>query len=187
MLIVALVYYNFLAPTDVTLVYKEGDRCPDFTLSTVYDNKGAYDEDGQKIEKFSMLENRGTVTVLNYWYTTCGPCIAELPGFNRVKQECGSEINIVAIHAANMNTDAEIQGFINSYSNIDNVTHEVTEWKDYSIMFALDTALTYKTFGGKSAYPMTVIIDKDGVISFVKQGALEEELLREKIAEAVNK
>ncbi|MDE6613374.1 MAG: 4Fe-4S binding protein [Clostridia bacterium] len=184
-LITALVYYNFLAPTDVTAIYKEGDRCPDFTLETVFETDGAYGEDGNKIEKFSMLENRGTVTVLNYWYTDCGPCIAELPGFNRVKEEFGDEINVIAIHARDMTSNAVIQSFLDERSNIDSVTGEVTYWKNYSITFALDTN-TYKMLGGKSTYPMTVIIDKNGVISFVKQGSLTEDLLRTKVQEALN-
>lgn len=185
-LITSLVYYNFLAPTDVTLVYAEGDRCPDFTLERVFDTDGAYGSDGLKTEKFSMLENRGTVTMLNYWYVGCGPCEKELPGFNRVKEEYGDEIIMIAIHASDMSPDAAIQGFLDERSNIDSVSGEVTYWKNYSIMFALDTSYTYKTFGGKSAYPMTVIIDKHGVISSVVQGSLEEDALREKVIEAMN-
>ncbi len=185
-LISALVYYNFFAPTDVTMVYKEGDRCPDFTLERTFDTAGAYDKDGNRIEKFSMLENRGTVTVLNYWYTDCGPCVAELPGFNRVKEELGGEVTMIAIHAKDMTSNAEIQRFLDEKSNIDSATGEVTYWKNYSIMFALDTSDTYKMLGGKSTYPMTVIIDKSGVISFVQQGPLSEELLRTKVQEALN-
>ncbi|MDE6104450.1 MAG: 4Fe-4S binding protein [Clostridia bacterium] len=182
-LITALVYYNAFAPTDTTTVYK--DRCPDFTLERVFDTDGAYDKDGERIEKFSMSENIGTVTVLNYWYLDCGPCIAELPGFNRVKEEFGDEVNVIAIHAKDMNSNKEIQDFLDEKSNIDSVTGEETPWKHYSIMFALDTT-TYKMLGGKSTYPMTVIIDKNGVISFVKQGNLAEDLLRAKVIEALN-
>ena len=40
--------------------------------------------------------------------------------------------------------------------------------------------LIYKMLGGKGAYPLTVIIDQNGVIAHVKQGAMSEsELLLE--------
>jgi len=42
-------------------------------------------------------------------------------------------------------------------------------------------------FGGKSAYPTTVIIDADGVISFYRDGSLPEATLREEIQKALKK
>ncbi|MDE6001098.1 MAG: 4Fe-4S binding protein, partial [Clostridia bacterium] len=131
-LIAALVYYNFFAPTAAVSSLQVGDDCPDFTLSVVYDNKGAHDEDGNKIESFNVSECKGKVTVINYWYTTCGPCVAELPSFNRVKEEYGDEIVMVAVHAYGMESDRRIQEFIDAASN------DKESWSDYSITFALD-------------------------------------------------
>ena len=100
LLITALVYYNFLAPSNVTRVYALGDKCPDFALST-YDTQGAY-SGGVKTDKFSSLEYKGTVTVINFWYTTCDPCVEELPYFESVKEKFGDKVVMVAVHAANM-------------------------------------------------------------------------------------
>ncbi len=176
-LIGALVYYNLFSKGSVATTFGEGDKLPDFTLSKVFDNAGAYGADGEKIEKFSTLECRGTVTVINFWYTTCEPCVAELPGFDRVKQEFGDDVIIVAVHAAGMVSNDKIQEFIDS------------NWSDFSIMFSVDTSSVdcYTMLGGKSTYPMTVIIDADGVITYVRQGSMEEDVLREEIASAMNK
>ena len=89
-LIASLVYFNFFAATSNVMVYKVGDKCPDFTLGTVYKNAGSCDGDGnQIINRFSVLESRGKVTVINYWETTCDPCKEELPWFERIYREYG--------------------------------------------------------------------------------------------------
>lgn len=181
-LVTALVYYNFLAPTSVSATFGVGDKCPDFVYETIFETDGAYDKDGNKIERYSTIESKGTVTVINYWYTTCGPCVAELPGFNRVKEEFGDEIIMIAVHAYGMVSNRMIQQFIDTADN----DHDV--WSDYSIMFALDNEQeTYTMLGGKSTYPMTVIVDKDGIISYVQQGPMSEENLRTQINKTLGK
>ena len=72
-------------------LYKQGDLCPLFELERYNAEDGA---------KFSVLESRGKVTVLNFWYTTCDPCKEELPEFEEVYKSYNGEINMVAIHSA---------------------------------------------------------------------------------------
>ena len=174
LLITALVYYNFLAPSNVTRVYALGDKCPDFALST-YDTQGAY-SGGVKTDKFSSLEYKGTVTVINFWYTTCDPCVEELPYFESVKEKFGDKVVMVAVHAANMASESEVQGFINGKG-----------WRDWQIIFAQDTSETdcFTMLGGKSAYPLTVVVNTSGVISFVQQGKTSEAALTEAIENAM--
>lgn len=178
-LISALVYYNFFAPTAEVSGIRVGDDCPDFTLSTVYENKGAY-VDGNKLESFTVSECKGKVTVINYWYTTCGPCVAELPSFNRVKEDYGDSIVMVAVHAWGMESNRRIQEFIDAANN------DKESWSDYSVMFALDTAQSYAALGGNGSYPMTVILNAEGKITHIEQITLTEALLRNKINEALN-
>jgi len=176
-LVTALVYYNFLAPT--AEVYDDLEDCPNFTYTTVYDTKGAY-KDGEKIQSFSVQENRGTVTVLNFWYTSCGPCVAELPAFNRVKEEYGDKVTVVAVHETGLETNAAIQNFIDASTSVK------TSWSDYSIIFALDISpKSYDVLGGKGAYPMTVIVDANGKITYTRQGSMSEELLKSELDKAL--
>lgn len=175
-LIAALVYYNFIDVQSGGIVYKVGDRCPDITLKT-YKSAGTCDGEGNlTYEEFSTMESRGTVTVINFWYTTCDPCVAELPYFEKVRAEFGDQIIMVAVHSATAmpKGGAEgVQSFINSNG-----------WNDYGIVFAQDTEeiACYNMLGGSGAYPTTVIIDKNGHISYFMDGAVEEDELRNEIA-----
>lgn len=173
-LIASLVYFNFFAATSNALVYKVGDKCPDFTLE-VYKNAGSCDEDGnQIITEFSVLESRGKVTVINYWETTCDPCKEELPWFESIYREYDGAINMVAIH--NYMRTENVQTFIDTKLGL----------SEYTLILALDTEEdTYAKLGGKGAYPLTVIIDADGVISFVQQGKVSEDVLRNAIQSAM--
>ena len=38
----------------------------------------------------------GKVTVINFWYTACGPCVAELPYFDAVANEYADEASVIA-------------------------------------------------------------------------------------------
>jgi len=50
----------------------ERAAAPDFTLA---------DLEGKKL---TLSELRGKVVVLNFWTTTCGPCVAEMPSLDRL-------------------------------------------------------------------------------------------------------
>ncbi len=178
-LIASLVYFNFFAKTNAVSGLQIGDDCPDFTFTTVYDSKGAYNGD-EKIDEITISGNKGKVVVLNFWYTTCGPCVAELPGFNRVNNEFGDDVMMVALHASGFVSNSKIQEFIDTTIN-DGTNY----WRDYSLIFALDINNTsYTMLGGKTTYPMTVIVDKDGKISLIKHGPLAEDVLKNEIIKA---
>ena len=118
---------------------------------------------------FSIIENRGKITVINFWYTTCTPCVAELPHFNKVYKEYKEDVSIIAVHNAEMYQDDPegVLEFVNS------------QFKDYEILFAYDDVASpyYTILGGKKAWPTTVIVDQEGVITLVKHGSLTEEEL----------
>lgn len=189
-LVLALVYYNFLAPDDEAQsvgksVYKVGDECPEFTLSL-------FKSQSENTE-FSVFDCKGKVTVINYWQTTCGPCVKELPYFEQIHREYAGAINMVAVHSY-LVTD-NVQRFINDKG-----------WDEWTMMLALDGSngggeLTinadgtgyeavevdsFTKLGGKGAFPVTVIVNAEGVITFVRQGEIPESMLRDEIAKAMN-
>ena len=94
----------------------------------------------------------------------------------KVRAEYGDQIIMVAVHSATAmpKGGAEgVQSFINSNG-----------WNDYGIVFAQDTEeiACYNMLGGSGAYPTTVIIDKNGHISYFMDGPVEEDELRNEIA-----
>lgn len=173
-LITALVYYA-VQETKSTMVYGVGDKAPAFTLQ-VYESAGTWNE-------FSTIECKGKVTVINYWYTDCDPCKAELPYFESIYEEYDGAINMFAVHSYSAVPSGGVQAWLDG-----NVDRNGRAWNSYEITFAQDTeeTCTYLMFGGKYAYPMTVVLDANGVIDFVKQGACSETELREAIVAAMN-
>lgn len=152
---------------------KIGDFIKDFELKLY---KTASDKYVDENSTFDTLDCLGKVLVINFWYTTCTPCVNELEGyFEKVFEEYQDKINMVAIHSKNRTED--VQKFLDSKG-----------WCDYKMMIAQDTSLvnSYETLGGKSAYPMTVIVNKHGIITHVSNGSISESALRQKIEEALN-
>ena len=98
-----------------------GNTCPNISLDIIGSN-----------ENFSVQENAsaGKVTVLNFWYTTCGPCLEELPHFYQVAKDYKEYVTIVAVHIDQPNVD--VTGFIQNYSG-----HP--EWLDGTMLVGWDT------------------------------------------------
>lgn len=148
----ALVYYNFFDKKD-----------------TVEDSPGI----SEGTPTFNPKTN-GKVTVVNFWYTRCPGCVAELPEFDRVAKEYGDRITVVAIHANNPE--------LYSGEAYDWVTGR---YADYDILFLKDAAgdaFYYKLHGG-GTWPMTLVIDENGVII----ERVETEMTYDELKAAVDK
>ncbi len=124
-------------------------------------------------EKFSVSANRGKITIINFWYTSCTPCVKELPHFNSLYEKYIDDVVVIAIHEAGMYqaNPTNVQNFINN------------QFKDFSILFGYDQVGSsyYSALGGKDAWPVTVIVDQEGVISMVRHGSLTETELETEI------
>jgi peroxiredoxin len=60
--------------------------------------------------KFSISENRNNVVVLNFWATWCGPCVGEMPAFEKLKNDRMSGVEIVAVNY--QESKADVDAFI---------------------------------------------------------------------------
>ncbi len=165
----ALVYYNFIDKADTELrIYTAGELCPDVEIPTF----NGTDYSG---EKFNPLENKGKVTVLNFWYTQCGGCVAELPAFDKIASEYKDMVTVVAITKSTYSYVKESYAFINE------------GYADSEIIWGLDTPIDpsnptsadvlFKSLGGGDAYPMTVILDRNGNIFTIQNAGLEYDIL----------
>ncbi len=154
-------------------VFKEGDTCPLFVLDRYNAEEGA---------KVSLLESRGKVTVLNYWYTDCDPCKAELPEFEKVYEDYDGAIDMFVIHSYSAVPSTGVQYFLDTAKD-----KNCRAWNSYKLTFAQDTQElnTYAMLGGKYAYPMTVIVNAEGKITFVNQGPCSEEVLKQEVEKAL--
>lgn len=124
-------------------------------------------------EVFSVASNKGKIVVINFWYTSCTPCVAELPYFDKVYKKYQDDVVVIAIHSGSIyesNPDG-VKEFINS------------QFKDFAISFGYDDVLApyYEILGGTGAYPMTLIIDQDGMVSYNNPGSITESELENEI------
>ena len=129
-------------------------------------------------EKFSVSNNSGKITVINFWYTSCTPCVQELPHFDKVYKEFSDDVVMIAIHNGSMyeNDKIGVKDYIDS------------QFADFTILFGYDDASSpyYTILGGKEAWPMTVIVDQYGFITLVSQGPLTELELKTEIEKLLN-
>ena len=145
--------------------YVVGDKIMDFTVDTF--------ESAYKGETFSSNDALGKVFVLNFWFASCGPCVEELPYFEQVKEEYGDRIVMVAIHANNDEV-GRAQFFIDA----EDAKNNKTSWSDWQIIFGRDRSFEdmrdeiFTRCGGKASYPITLVVNAEGIITFVRQGAI---------------
>jgi len=129
-------------------------------------------------ESFAVDQNRGKVTVINFWGTWCGPCIAELPHFEEVAKTFADTVTVVAVHS-NYKAPTAAEWIAKNYP-------------DTSILFAQDpddgvNGAYYTALGGEGDFPMTIIVDARGVITFTRRGSLTHDELVAAVEEALFK
>lgn len=170
LLIGSLVYYNFIdkAPTANTVGYAIGNICVSEDIKILHGGEGS----------FNVSQNKGKITVINFWYTTCQPCLEELPHFEEVYKEYtdkGVSIDMIAICSAD---DSE-----------DDITFCILEhgFENYTMKFGRNNAgeSYYFAMGGKGQYPMTVVVDAEGIIVARSEAKMEKAELVEAIEKAL--
>jgi cytochrome c biogenesis protein CcmG, thiol:disulfide interchange protein DsbE len=130
-----------------------GERvlAPDFTL-------GRLEGDGE----LSLRSLRGKVVVLNFWQTTCPPCEAEAPAFQRVWERYRDE-GVVFLGVDFWDLDSDARRFLNRYG--------VTYPQVYD-----GPGKTLEPYGVLAA-PETFFIDRRGQIVGHVRGELSEDEL----------
>ena len=106
---------------------------------------------------FNIEKPKAKVTIINFWYTSCGPCVKELPDFNRIADEYNGEVMIYAIHAA-VGPKFMVPSFIEENFGDFNMDYIKFGWDEGSEYYA--------SLNMRDAYPATLIIDEDGVIQY---------------------
>lgn len=168
LLVSALVYYNFIdKPIDDALkIYGEGDMCPSLDIP-IYNGEGEY------TESFNPTDNKGKVTVINFWGVWCPGCIKELPYFDQIASDLEGSVDVIAIHT------------FDQMSESDEYIEE--HFADSKIKFGVDRLTVdgdttsgeylYTTLGGTGTYPITIIVDPNGEIFSLQQTELDYDTL----------
>ncbi|HEX4321785.1 MAG TPA: TlpA disulfide reductase family protein [Acidobacteriaceae bacterium] len=124
-------------------------------------------------EKFADL--RGSITVVNFWATWCGPCREELPLLSKLSEEYGvkyaqGKVRFVAISADEDPGNAKNRARIEQFLNAQKPAMEVWVGADLDMLGRL---------GLGNVLPATVVLDEQGeVIAKVLGQAHEEDVRR---------
>lgn len=107
-------------------------------------------------EIIDLKNLRGKVVVLNFWFTDCQPCVAEMPELNKLV----AKYNDVAFLAITFDSKGKLERFFK--------THKF----DYTIISNNNIINDYKVRG----FPLNILIDQNGEIVFKKTGPFIKEL-----------
>lgn len=119
------------------------------------------------VQQLAEVAGLGTPVVLNFWSSTCIPCLKEMPAFEEVRAEMEQEVTFVGVDVADNREDGErmVERTGVRYRNARDPRSEI-----------------FTAFGG-IALPRTVLIDGDGTVVGTHSGELTAEELRALLAE----
>jgi len=126
---------------------KLGDVMYDFTVTT---------PEGKKYTLSEVLKTK-KVVLLNFWYTTCGPCASEVPYMEEAYQQYKDKGEIIAVNNHPTDNNTTIQNFKKQYK--------------LSFPMAQAPAAWSNTFSIEG-YPTTLVIDRYGVICLREVGGI---------------
>ena len=136
---------------------KEGVQAPDFTGELI---------DGTSI---TLSELQGKPVIINFWATWCGPCVKEMPAFERLKDDFGDKIGIIAVNCG------DEAGTVKDFMEENGYTFPVVLDEEYSI------SMLYPT----NSIPYTVVVDAEGKVTHISTGALDADTMYERYKEAL--
>lgn len=112
------------------------DLAPDFTATLA---------DGSS---FTLSEHRGSVILLNFWATWCGPCVGEMPAFEQLNNEYGDEVVILAVNCM----------------EDENTVNQFIKYNGYTFPIAYDVNGAISDLYPTDGIPYTLVIGTDGTV-----------------------
>jgi peroxiredoxin len=128
---------------------------PEFTLN---------DLNGQPV---SLSDYRGKILFLNFWQTTCPPCVEEMPDFMAFMDEQPEDVAWLTINVEE--SPQTIREFFAVHNFI-------------GVPVVLDPESQMRYAYGVFAFPVNFVIDKEGIVRYVQIGQLSYEDMNNLVA-----
>jgi len=109
-------------------------------------------------EKVKLSDYSGKAVFLNFWATWCGPCVGELPDIEKIKNEYGDRLVVLAINGGELKED--VKKFI--------------DLKGYTFNVGVDESGSILNTYDSMFIPLSIFIDENGIIKERRVGALSE-------------
>lgn len=132
---------------------KSSEAAPDFELV------------GLDSKTYHLSDFKGQVVLLNFWATWCGPCVLEMPSFERLYQSLKAKgLQVIAINMDAPGSDAAVKKFSESYGL------NFTVLRDPNYLVADKYGVT--------GFPETFIIDREGKFISFKDPSSGNQIVR---------
>ena len=147
-------------------------------LTKKYNNKAVVDNLNIEIRRgeiFGLLgpNGAGKTTIINFWGTWCTPCVNELPYFDQIASEYKDDVTVIAIHSSMSSETAS--GYIKDHYPESDIIFATDDAKDDNPL----SGACYELLGGRGAYPYTVVLDENGIITDIFVSSVEYQDLKD--------
>ena len=122
---------------------------------------------GGDTAQLAEIAGTGTPVVLNFWSSTCAPCVNEMPAIETVSQQVGDRMTIIGIDSQDTVESGE----------------KMVEQTGVTYRNARDPQAQISTVFGALVLPRTVLIDGDGTVVAMHSGELNVETFTELLSE----
>ncbi len=112
----------------------------------------------------AFTDYQGKKVILNFWATWCGPCVGEMPAFQKLAEEYPDELVILAVNCG------EDQATVEKFVQDNEYTFPVVVDEDGAVQ---------SVFGEINSIPLTIIIDENGYIVTGHVGASDADSMYE--------
>ena len=125
-------------------------------------NIAAFKKDNNINYKTNYLE--GKPTLINFWFTRCPPCIAEIPNLNSIQNKYQNKVNFVAI---TFDSRELVDTFLKKRNiQFEHIVNSQKQLDDLKI----------------EAYPMSYLLDKNGkIVAVYGEISYDEKEIMDKI------
>ncbi|MFA6809405.1 MAG: TlpA disulfide reductase family protein [Eubacteriales bacterium] len=160
LVIIVLYFYNYYNGTinsspentnqDTVTNTSELNLAENFTLT---------DSNGNQV---SLTDFRGKNVYINFWASWCGPCKSEMPDIQKISQEYKDDLIVLAVNVGD--SQNTVQDFITQ--------------NNYDFTVLLDTNMDVARQYQITTIPVSIFINKDGVIISKRIGAISESQMK---------
>lgn len=152
------------ALAELSISAEPGALAPDFEVSDI---------DGSR---HRLSDYRGKVVYLNFWATWCVPCQAEMPDIHRLMSEHEADLAVIVVNRGE--SLSRTQNFLGELPRLDGGTGV-----SFTVNGMDPDDTLYDKYRGLGM-PLSVFIDKTGVVTRIANGQISFEQMEEAFAQA---
>ena len=129
-------------------------------------------EDYEPGYTYSFNPEHTSPLVLNFWFPSCPPCVAEMPEINSIYEKYKKHLDVVGIQLIGLDSVEDGEKFV--------ANNKIS----YAVGADLDGSISVDY--GISAFPTTIFITREGKIARTWQGLITETQIREVLESELN-